>query len=193
MHDHFLLPLWAQGQGQGIGEFIGVIIFLLIVFFQFIRTVFEARKGEAASAPPPRSRQQRQEQQHRPPEREARPAPRPEMAWEQDRIQEEEQRGRTALVRELAPQGVGQRFEVAPGTLDASNLEGTSLEPTVKPTLDSMTGIYEASPTSEERPDQPLTLDIQKLMARPEGIRQAIILAEILKRPDYEETKFSLR
>lgn len=191
MNPILTFPLWAQ-QGQGIGEFIGVIVFLLIVFFQFLKTVFEARKGEAASAPPPRSRQEQSTEKRQQParrERESRPAAR-EAAPTQT---QEEQRNRGVLSRELAPQGVGQRFDVDPGTLDTSHLENASLEPTVRPTLDSMTGIYEAAPVSEESPDQPLTLDIQRLMARPEGVRQAIILAEILKRPDYEDTKFSLR
>jgi hypothetical protein len=98
---------------------------------------------------------------------------------------ESERPHRRILSRELAPQGEGTRFEADPGTFDSTAIVSPSIEPTVKPTLESMTGIYEASPTSSEMQDQPLTLDIQRLIVRPEGIRQAIILAEILKQPEW--------
>ena len=166
---------------------IGLIIFVLIIVFNAIKAMVEARFAEAEkqkerqtpedsfdsdskNAPPPIRQPVRQRE---------RPNRKPLSGTET-----ETRKPRSSLSRELAEQGAGARFEADPGTLDTSHLEGPSLESTVKPTLESMTGIYEAAPNSTELGDQPLTIDIQKLITRPEGIRQAVILAEILKRPE---------
>ena len=50
---------------------------------------------------------------------------------------------RQALSKKLGTQGEGQRFEVAPGTLDASQIIAPTIDPTVRPDLGSITGIYE--------------------------------------------------
>lgn len=177
--------LWSQAGG----EFVGVVIFVILVILQMIKAVLDARnantlkKNGEQSIPttneagervivPVRSKKERKKQNS------------DAFTSQEEKLNKKEKRQRhQALSRELAPQGEGQRFEAAPGTFDASNIVTPSVEPTVNPVLESITGIYEADPNSTEQPDQPLTLDIQKLITRPEGIRQAIILAEILKRP----------
>lgn len=174
------ISVWAQ-QG-GAGELIWGLIIFCVVIFQAVRAFLEARAAQttqqAEKEKPPLAMEPKKERK-RP--RQTLSIP-PEEA--SDRKEKNDRPHRKALSRELAPQGEGARFDAAPGTFDEAKLVASSIEPTVKPTLESMTGIYEASPTSSELPDQPLTLDIQKLIARPDGIRQAILLAEILKRPE---------
>lgn len=175
--------LWAQ---QNVGEIAGIVIFLLVVFFQFLKAVLDQRAAMALE------KQKREAMEAEPdstdavePEREiAEPVRKRKLPRRPVEEATEGQPKRRSLSRELAPQGEGARFETAPGTLDANRIVAPTVEPTVKPTLESMTGIYEAAPTATELGDQPLTLDIQRLIVRPEGIRQAVILAEILKRPE---------
>jgi hypothetical protein len=100
-------------------------------------------------------------------------------------VAETARKTRGTLSRDLAPQGEGSRFETTTGTLNSSQIIASTIEPTVKPMLESMTGIYEASPTSSELQPQSLTFDIHKLIASPDGIRQAVLLSEILKRPHF--------
>lgn len=187
--------LWGQ---QNIGEIAGIVVFLLVVFFQFLKAVFDQRaamalekqKREAAESEPvdelvytdynEQNRELATPKQSEVVRQRKRPRSKASGAEETS----EGRSKRRTLSRELAPQGESARFDAAPGTLDADRIVAPSVEPTVKPTLESMTGIYEATPTVTELGDQPLTLDIQKLIARPEGIRQAIILAEILRRPE---------
>ena len=90
---------------------------------------------------------------------------------------------RQALAKKLAPQGEGQRFEADPGTLDASQIVAPTIDPTVKPELDSITGIYEEGAQTARRTGATLNLNIADIFAKPEGIIQAVILAEILNRP----------
>ena len=92
---------------------------------------------------------------------------------------------RQALSKKLGTQGEGQRFEVAPGTLDASQIVAPSIDPTVRPDLGSITGIYEEGAQVGRRTGETITLNVADFLAKPEGIVHAIILAEILNRPGY--------
>ncbi|MDR1480638.1 MAG: hypothetical protein LBJ00_17055 [Planctomycetaceae bacterium] len=87
---------------------------------------------------------------------------------------------RRALVRELPKQGHGARFEAAPGTLSSVQLT-PQVEATVKPELDSLTGIYDQ--TADDNNTSQNTINLINLLSTPEGIREAIILSEILNRP----------
>lgn len=92
-----------------------------------------------------------------------------------------------ALTKKLSPQGEGRRFETDPGTLDTSRIVAPTFDPTVKPELESITGIYEQEATSiEKRPASAMTLDIADWLAKPEGICRAVILAEILNKPAWD-------
>ncbi|MDR0521042.1 MAG: hypothetical protein LBH00_04210 [Planctomycetaceae bacterium] len=82
------------------------------------------------------------------------------------------------LVRQLPPQGEGRRFDAAPGTFDAAAVVAPSIDPSVKPQLESITGIYEqAANTPYSSASSPV--NIAEWLARPENIRQAVITAEI--------------
>jgi len=95
---------------------------------------------------------------------------------------------RQALTKRLAPQGEGERFGVDPGTLDAANIVAPTIDPSVKPELDSITGIYEEGVQFGDRSKSAITLDIADYFARPEGIIHAVILAEVLNRPPWIES-----
>jgi hypothetical protein len=58
----------------------------------------------------------------------------------------------------------------------------------VKPELESITGIYEEGVTFTDRSKSAITLNIAESLAKPEGIVQAVILAEIFNRPAWQET-----
>ena len=95
---------------------------------------------------------------------------------------------RQTLIKKLSPQGEGQRFDVDPGTLDATQIVAPTIDPTVKPELESITGIYEQEATSIEKSVLAMSLNIIECLAKPEGLCQAVILAEILNRPAWRET-----
>lgn len=92
-----------------------------------------------------------------------------------------------ALVTQLAPQGEGHRFAADPGTLDAARIVAPTIDPTVNPALGSMTGIYEqqsaASRAATRRTAPAVEMNLLDMLKRPEGICQAVILAEIMNRP----------
>ena len=92
-----------------------------------------------------------------------------------------------ALVKTLAPQGEGHRFVTDPGTLDAASIVSPTIDPTVKANLGSMTGIYEqqsAAARAATRQAAPtVEVHLLDILKRPEGICQAVILAEIMNRP----------
>ena len=93
----------------------------------------------------------------------------------------------TALVKELSPQGEGRRFVADPGTLDVASIIAPKIDPTVKPDLGSMTGIYEqqsaAARAATRRITPTVELNLFDNLTRPEGLCHAIILAEIMNRP----------
>ena len=92
------------------------------------------------------------------------------------------------LVKKLSPQGEGQRFLVDPGTLDASNIVAPTIDPTVKPDLGSLTGIYEqqsAAARATRRTAPTVEVNLLNILVKPEGICQAVILAEIMNRPTW--------
>ena len=96
-----------------------------------------------------------------------------------------------ALAKKLAPQGEGQRFAVDPGTLDASNIVASTIDPTVKPDLGSITGIYEqqsAAARATRRTAPTVEVNLFDSLTRPGGICQAIILAEVMNRPAWIDT-----
>jgi hypothetical protein len=90
---------------------------------------------------------------------------------------------RKALSRELSPLGEGARIEADPGTLDGRQIVASTVESTVKPELESITGIYETTAIPAEQNVQ--TLDLQKALLQPGGIRQGVIWSEILRRPEW--------
>ena len=96
---------------------------------------------------------------------------------------------RQALSKRLGTQGEGQRFEVAPGTLDASQIVAPTIDPTVRPDLGSITGIYEEGAQVGRRTGAAISLNIADYLAKPEGVIQAVILAEILNRPAWQESQ----
>ncbi|MDR1052890.1 MAG: hypothetical protein LBL39_01835, partial [Planctomycetaceae bacterium] len=98
---------------------------------------------------------------------------------------------RKSLTRELPQQGQGSRFEAAPGTLASIQLT-PQVEATVKPELDSLTGIYDPKEQDENSTNQ-LSINLIELLTTPEGIRNSVILSEILNRPNYltQDSKIS--
>jgi hypothetical protein len=92
---------------------------------------------------------------------------------------------RQALSKKLAPQGEGERFEADPGTLDTTRIVMPTIDPTVKPELESITGIYEEGATFTDRTKSAINLKIADDLAKPEGIIQAVIFAEILNRRQF--------
>jgi hypothetical protein len=199
--------LWSQAGGE---QIIGAIIFLLLVIAQIFKAYFDARSariGEEKNKPVQKSARQptvdEQSDSENPfsqtlsqipvqtaqtaqtkPLRERKRTTRKQYRVTETAV-EPDRKTRGTLSRELAPQGEGARFETSTGTLDPLQIVAPTIESTVKPMLESMTGIYEASPTSAELQPQSLTFDVHKLIASPEGIRQAVFLSEILKRPDF--------
>ncbi|MDR0337848.1 MAG: hypothetical protein LBI18_12240 [Planctomycetaceae bacterium] len=191
MSDYFIEPLWSQGGGE---QIIGVIIFLLLVVGQILKAYFDARSvqtGEEKTLRKPKPHSDLEEslnqvsfsQATKPPRERKRISRKSSLVTET--ISENARKTRGTLSRELAPQGEGSRFETTTGTLHSSQIIAPSIEPTVQPMLESMTGIYETASVASENQSQSLTLDVQKLLAGSEGLRQAVILAEILKRPNF--------
>jgi len=98
-------------------------------------------------------------------------------------LEDEPVRRRGTLSKELNPLGEGNRIQSAPGTLNAPQLAASTLQSNIKPELESLTGIYDIAADSSEQKIQPL--DLSKMLTHPDGIRQGIIWAEILKRPNW--------
>ncbi|MDR1142030.1 MAG: hypothetical protein LBL62_10080, partial [Planctomycetaceae bacterium] len=183
---YFIEPLWSQG---GVEQFIGAIIFLLLIIAQILKAYFNTRSIQAEEE----NRLQKQIQisdleedleeplnpfpvlQTAKPSRERKRTHR-KQSFATESTPETARKTRGTLSRELAPQGEGSRFETTTGTLNQSQIIAPSIESTVKPMLESITGIYETPPVSSEDQSQPLTLDIQKLIASPGGLRQAVLL-----------------
>ncbi len=187
------LPLWAQRGGGG--ELLGLIIFILIVVFNVVKSMFEARSDEARKKAAGQMRAESDELEFvsqpsvTASKRRERPKSKPQTTLRTSPpsstlSRAEPQPVRSSLSRELGIQGEGARFYADPGTLDTSRLVAPSVEPTVMPTLESMTGVYDI-PAAVETGNQSSMLDLRRLLARPDGIRQAVILGEILKRPEY--------
>ena len=190
----FFFPLWAQR--NGFAELMQLLIVLLVIVVPTIIKFF----GELTANKDRRRLEEQAIEKHlhdifnrattdgevteatnvRPRPKKERKRKRAELVLES--IDDQPTRG-MSLSRELAPQGEGSRFEVQPGTLDGSLVLTPSIEPTVQPTLDSMTGIYDTPPGSEHPNQVLLAADIYRMLTTPTGIRQAIVLGEILRRP----------
>ena|GEM_PF-1873733 len=88
-----------------------------------------------------------------------------------------------ALSKKLSPQGEGHRFYADPGTLNVSQIVTPSIDPTVKPDLYSITGIYEEGALFADRSQPAISINLADTLAQPNGIIQAVILAEIFNKP----------
>ncbi|MDR2117331.1 MAG: hypothetical protein LBP87_13215 [Planctomycetaceae bacterium] len=193
MSIYIIEPLWSQGGGE---QIIGAIIFLLLVIAQILKAYFDARSTKIGEEKKHQKSIQKQElddpfnnvllSQTAKPSRERKRIARKQNPVTKT-VPENIRKTRGTLSRELAPQGEGSRFETTTGTLDASQIVTPSISPTVKSTLESMTGIYETPPANSELQSLALTLalDINKIITSPEGLRHAVILSEILKRPNF--------
>jgi len=97
-----------------------------------------------------------------------------------------------ALVKTLSTQGEGHRFDADPGALNISNIVAPTIDPTVKPDLGSMTGIYEqqsgAARAATRRTAPTVEVNLLSGLMKPEGLCQAIIFAEIMNRPAWIDT-----
>ena len=173
----------------------GSIIFLILVIIMIISHIVKSIKEAAEVA---KQQQQQSEAEDdiviitqqkpvkQPKPNKQRPPIRQPLG-EPLRSYEAPSRKRQALSKSLGAQGEGQRFEVAPGTLDASQIVAPTIDPTVKPDLGSITGIYEEGAQVRRRTSETITLNIADYFAKPEGIVHAVILAEILNRPAWQE------
>jgi hypothetical protein len=193
--EYVIEPFWSQVGGE---PFIGLIIFLLLVIAQILKAYFDTRsvqpadKAKQAQKPiqnleldDPFQNNVVISQTPKPP-RERKRSPR-KQPLTTETAPEHTRKPRGILSRELAPQGEGSRFETTTGTLNSSQIIAPSITPVVKPTLESLTGIYDTPPVSSELQSQSLVLalDVKEMTASPEGLRQAVILSEILKRPNF--------
>ena len=191
----FILPLWAQ-QPKGFAELFQFLVVLLIFVVPAVIKYFAERTAN-------KDRKRLEEQAVENHLRDVflreslgeetsevtrvRPRPKKERKRKQAELVlgpvDEPPTHGTPLSRGLAPQGEGARFDAQPGTLDASQILSPSIEPTVQPMLESLTGIYDSPPGGEQPAQTPLAVDIYRMLTTPGGIRQAVVLGEILRRP----------
>ena len=166
-------------------QIIGGLIFILLIIAHIIKSIRDAapqqpdgKKGKDSDVvivtQPKPSRQPAK------PPKPSKPRLAERSIFEDARAEPNRQK---TLVKKLSPQGEGQRFAVEPGTLDAGNIVAPTFDPSVKPELDSITGIYEQGVTFGESARPAITLNIAGWLAKPEGICQAVLFAEILNRP----------
>lgn len=179
-------------------QLIGVIIFILIAVAQVIKAIKEAAadknlktktkknddridvsRPKQSQQPGRQSKSSKQRLSHQPPLPEKRNVLRDTNA---------DSSPQKALVKRLTPQGEGKRFEADPGTLDTGRILAPTIDPTVRPELESMTGIYEQGVMFADSSASAMTLDVANLLTKPEGIVHAVILAEILNRPAWQES-----
>jgi len=184
------------------GTIVGLIIAILMVIAHLVKSVkegLEARSGQASQpmseamddelvliTQPKMSKSKGNKQRQS-----ERQSPKKVRSLLGDSLSEspQKQAPKQALTKKLSPQGEGERFVADPGTLDTTRIVAPTFDHTVKPELESITGIYEQEATSMGRGSAPaVTLNIADWLAKPEGICQAVILAEILNRPTWEET-----
>jgi len=176
-------------------QIIGAIIFIIIIIAQIVKSIRES----SVPPQPPRGNQKdsdevviisRPKPSKQPPRKPQRPPER--QSWRDERsvfdAPQAEAPRQKALVKKLSPQGEGQRFAVDPGTLDTSHIVAPTIDPTVKPELESITGIYEQGVSFGEPTKPAISLNLADWLAKPEGICQAVIFAEIINRPTWAET-----
>ena len=187
-----VFPLWAQANGMA--ELIQALLVLLLIVVPAVIKYFSAKAAQKNQQLAEKTLEQHLHEAFSVADEElaeqpvARPRPKPPKKRKQPESTigsaGNRQTHGTRLSRELAPQGEGTRFDAMPGTLDASLTLTPSVEPTVQPTLESLTGIYDAPSDSEQSTQTPLAVDIFQMLTTPSGIRQAVVLGEILKRPE---------
>jgi hypothetical protein len=178
-------------------QIIGAIIFIIIIIAQIIKSI----KESSAPSQPPKTNQRRGDEAvfvSRPkpspsnPNKQHGQRPTERPSWRDERsvfdVPKAEPLRQKALVKKLSPQGEGQRFAVDPGTLNTTHIVAPTIDPTVKPELESITGIYEQGVTFGESAPPAISLNLSDWLARPEGICQAVLFAEILNRPAWQET-----
>ena len=168
---------------------IAVIVAILMVIAHIIKSIKEG--AEAAKQPPPDAEQDelviipRPKPVKQPRENRSRSLARQPL---EDDPYVSTPVKRQALSKKLSPQGEGHRFEADPGSLDAARIVAPTIDPTVKPELESITGIYEEGASFSDRSTPAITLNLADYLAKPEGVIQAVILAEIMNRPAWKET-----
>ncbi|MDR2754930.1 MAG: hypothetical protein LBC20_04425 [Planctomycetaceae bacterium] len=192
MSVYIIEPLWSQGGGE---QIIGIVIFALLVIAQILKAYFDTRSVQQTGTEKrlqkpiqntelndPLNSVSLSQTTKRPRERKRSPR---KQTLTTETASEHTRKSRGILSRELGPQGEGSRFETVTGTFNSSQIITSSITPIVKPTLESLTGIYDTPPVSSETQPQPLALNVKEMIADSEGLRQAVILSEILKRPNF--------
>jgi len=187
----------------------GTIVTLIFVILMIVAHIFKAIKesAEAAKQPPPDANEEelpivtRPKSEKQPkPSKQSKPSQQSKgvkhrsltrqplgEGWDNLGDRETRPSQRLALSKALSPQGEGHRFDADPGTLDTAQIVAPTVDPTVNPNLESITGIYEEGALFPDRSQSAVTLNIADYFAKPEGIVQAVILSEILKRPAWQE------
>ena len=193
----FIFSLWAQRQQGGVEQLFQLLLVLLLFVVPTVIKFF----GEKAAQKGRQRLAEEEMQKHlldafntvvteesgEEPSPVVRPKPKKERKRKQTDLVVENGDvfpTRGTLSRELAPQGEGSRFDVTSGTFDGAQILMPSVEPTVQPALESMTGIYDAPPGSDQNLPTPLAVDIFRMLTTPNGVRQAVVLGEILRRPE---------
>ncbi|MDR2344816.1 MAG: hypothetical protein LBE18_02005 [Planctomycetaceae bacterium] len=101
-------------------------------------------------------------------------------------VSNESKSQRKVLSRELPQQGQGVRFNAAPGTLNT--VLAPSVEATVNPELESLTGIYdqpELDTNNNNIVSDTIKFSLNDFLTTPDGIKNSFILSEILNRPKF--------
>lgn len=170
-------------------QLIGLLIFVVLFFLKAIfETIAAARKGKNSALQEQEAAENLLNERvetaaaKRPTKNKGRRRKQPKEREYVLELEDEPVRRRGTLNKELNPLGEGNRIEAAPGTLHTPQLAAATLRTKIKPELESLTGIYDIAPDSSEQKIQPL--DLSKMLTQPDGIRQGIIWAEILKRPN---------
>jgi hypothetical protein len=188
--------------GAGLSTLVTVIIFVIYIIYHLVVSLSEARQSSINKAKDNKpidqdinfntNSDQLTEQEiiytSTPPKHKKKRnlrKPQPQLPIDIDNTPKEQKKIRQSLARELPQQGQGSRFEAAPGTFN--NIQLTPIvEATIKPDLDSLTGIYDQSTqnTTDNYQTQNI-IHIHNLLTTPEGIRTSVILSEILNHPNF--------
>ena len=173
-------------------QIIGGIIFILLIIAHIIKSIRDAAPQQPDATKEKNSgvviiTQPKQSKQPPKPSKPSKQRLAERSVFDDTRTEPNRQK---ALVKKLSPQGEGQRFEVDPGTLDSGNIVAPTFDLAMKPELESITGIYEQGVTFSESTQPAITLNIADWLAKPEGICQAVLFAEILNRPAWQDTSW---
>lgn len=176
--------LWCQRDGGGIGDFFGGLVILLLIALRVIHAVWGNRTNAVvAEGQTPLTAEEEQELIEQL-EEEWEALHRANAVQESVEVEADYRPAQSVFDRQSAPQEEGSRFDVKPGILGSSHLVVPPMEPSVKPTLESLTGVYEDAFTQTERTQEGAGADILSQLRHTTNIRQAFILAEIFRRPE---------